>query len=143
MILVSKLQGTCTEVSIFKIFVSKLQGTCIRVLIFKIFMCSVLQLEWTIWTLDLKCSQWQKCKYLSWPLFRTSYAYRVLYITFAFMSCHLVFAFIFCFLTLLSLAFPYHYLILKKHTHSHFLIFLLFCSNMTSYIHVLKSYNSY
>ena len=68
------------------------------VLIFKIFVCSVLNLQRTVWTLDLKCSQQQKCKYLLWPLFRMPHASWVLCITFAFINCHslLFFFFVFC-----------------------------------------------
>ena len=127
------LQGTCTGVSIFKIFISKLQGMCTEVLIFKIFVCFVLQLQQTVWTLDLKCSQRPKCEYLWSP-----HACWVLCVMFAFMSCHLVFTFMY----LVYIWFPYfviiilfislsYYLKKKKNTFmSCFLIFLLFCSQL-------------
>ena len=94
--------------SIFKILVSKLQGTCTGVLIFKIFVCSVLQLQRIVWTLDLKCSQRQKCKCLSWPLFRMPHVCWVLCITFAFISCHLVFTFLY----LVYIWFPYFVIVI-------------------------------
>ena len=135
--------------SISSRLVSKLQGTCTRVSIFKIFMCFILHLQRTVWILDLKCSQRQKCKCLSWPLFRMPHVCWVLCITFAFISCHLVFTFLY----LVYIWFPYFVIVIlsislsdlkkKKKKLSHFLIFLMFCSNITSYIHVLKSYNSY
>ena len=81
---------------------------CTGVLIFKIFICSVLQLQRIVWTLDLKCSQWQKCKYLSWPLFRMPHASWVLCITFSFISCHSLFVFLY----FVYIWFPYFVIII-------------------------------
>ena len=78
----------------FNFFHIFLKGTCAGVLIFKIFVCSVLQLQRTIWTLDLKCSQQPKCKYLWPPLFWMPHACWVLYVGFFFFH---VFLYSYCF----------------------------------------------
>ena len=89
-------------------YISKLQGTCTEVLIFKIFVCSILQLQQTVWTLDLKCSQRPKFKYLWSPLFWMSHACWILCVTFTFMSCNSIFAFMY----LVYIWFPYFVIII-------------------------------
>ena len=121
--------------SISSRLVSKLQGTCTRVSIFKIFMCFILHLQRTVWILDLKCSQRQKCKYLLWPLFRTPHAYWVLSIMFAFMSFHLVFAFLYL-VSLLCYYYLFHIIILSKNKNKKY--YVTFSYNIPN---VLFKYN--
>ena len=92
------------------------------------------QLQLTVWTLDLRCSKWQKCKYFLWPLFKclmcVGSSITTNYVSFYELPFNIYFP-IFGFLTLLSLSFLYHYFILSF---IWLVWWVFFCSLISNYV---------